>query len=301
MSKGFFGRLKEGLTKTRDAIANRIDEIISYYKEIDDDFFDDLEATLISSDMGTMVACEIVEDVRQRVKKEKIGRPEDVKQLIRDAIVEKLGQNEDWQPKSPQIILMVGVNGAGKTTTAGKLAANFIAQGKSVLLVAADTFRAAAVEQLEEWSRRSGAPIVKGATGADPAAVTFDGLSAAKARGTDVIIIDTAGRLQNKKNLMNELEKIARIINKEWPQANRETFLVLDATTGQNAVSQAKVFSEAAEVTGLILTKLDGTAKGAVVVGITAEMSVPVRFIGVGEQIDDLQPFDAPAFAAAIL
>ncbi len=299
--KGLFQRLREGLTKTRDALKNNIDNLISYYQNIDDDFFDELEGVLIASDMGAETAMSLIDDLRTRVKKEKIGDPQRVRALLMEAIAARLEQAEPFHLETPTVLLVIGVNGVGKTTTIGKLAAQMHRDGYSVMIAAADTFRAAAIDQLKTWAHRAGdLPVIAQSENSDPAAVVFDAVSSAKARGTDVLLIDTAGRLHNKKNLMNELEKINRVIDREWPQAYRETFLVLDATTGQNALSQVRLFNEAAHITGVVLTKLDGTAKGGVVVAIESELGVPVRFAGVGEGIDDLQAFDSAAFARAM-
>lgn len=299
--RGFFARIKEGLTKTREQLTQRVEELVHYYKEIDDDFFDELTDILVASDLGVNGAVDLVERVRAKVKAQKIGRPEAIHQLIREAIVEQLRESRPLELPSGSVILMVGVNGTGKTTTAGKLAAKYKAEGKTVLLAAADTFRAAAADQLEVWSQRAGVPMVRHGEGADPASVVYDAIASQKAHHTDLLICDTAGRLHNKKNLMAELEKICRIVEREREGGVTETWLVVDATTGQNGLSQARLFAEAAHITGIVLTKLDGTAKGGVVVAIARELGVPVRFIGVGEKLEDLQPFDAEAFAQAIL
>lgn len=299
--KGLFGRIREGLTKTRDQLMGKIEQLVSYHKNMDDDFFDDLEEALISSDLGVTTAMRLVEEVRDRVRREKIGDTSEVYRLVREAMAGLLQDVGAPDLPSGSIVLMVGVNGVGKTTTAGKLAAALKAEGKSVLLAAADTFRAAACEQLQIWGQRADVPVIHHQEGADPAAVVFDAIAAQKARGVDVLVCDTAGRLHNKKNLMNELEKIQRVTEREAPQAHKEVLLVLDATTGQNAVAQAKTFAEACHITGIVLTKLDGTAKGGVVISIAADLGVPVRYIGVGEGLDDLQPFDPEAFVAGIL
>ncbi len=299
--KGFFARIKEGLTKTREQLTQRVEELVHYYKEIDDDFFDELTDILVASDLGVNGAVDLVERVRAKVKAQKIGRPEAIHQLIREAIVEQLGENAPLELPKGSVILMVGVNGTGKTTTAGKLAAKYKGEGKTVLLAAADTFRAAAADQLEVWSQRAGVPMIRHGEGADPASVVYDAIASQKAHHTDLLICDTAGRLHNKKNLMAELEKICRIVEREREGGVTETWLVVDATTGQNGLSQARLFAEAAHITGIVLTKLDGTAKGGVVVAIARELGVPVRFIGVGEKLEDLQPFDAEAFAQAII
>lgn len=276
--------------------------IFSGLFSVDEDFFEELEESLILSDMGMETTLEAVETLRERVKERKIKEPEEVKACLREILVEMLAVGEPGLDLSgkPAVILMIGVNGVGKTTTIGKLAARFRAEGKRVVLGAADTFRAAAIEQLEIWADRSGADIVKHTQGADPAAVVFDSVAAAKARGADVVICDTAGRLHNKKNLMDELAKINRIIDRELPEADKEVLLVLDATTGQNAMNQAREFKNAAGITGIVLTKLDGTARGGVVLAIREDLDVPVKFIGVGEGIDDLQPFDPEDFARGL-
>jgi len=299
--QGIFQKFRAGLAKTRDALKSNIENLISYYTEIDDDFFDDLEGVLIGSDMGAETAMELIDDLRTRVKKEKIGDAQKIRELLMQAIMERLEGSTMFEVKPPMVILVIGVNGVGKTTTIGKLAAQFHAEGKSVMVAAADTFRAAAIDQLKTWAQRAGGvPVIAQSENSDPAAVVFDAVSSAKARGVDVLLIDTAGRLHNKKNLMNELEKINRVIDREWPGVNRETFLVLDATTGQNAISQVKLFGEVAKITGVVLTKLDGTAKGGVVVAIESELHVPVRFAGVGEGVDDLQVFDSESFVRAM-
>ena len=298
---GFFNKIKEGLKKTRDSMTGAIKNIIHTFKAIDDDFYDELEEALILGDVGVVTAQEIIERLRERVKKNSIKDPMEVKGELRSIIADLLTGGEELTLNTkPSIILVIGVNGVGKTTTIGKLASKFKAEGKKVILGAADTFRAAAAEQLTIWAERSGADIVKHKEGADPAAVVFDTISAGKARGADVIICDTAGRLHNKKNLMDELAKIYKIINRELPDADREVLLVLDATTGQNAISQAREFKNVAEITGIILTKLDGTAKGGVVLAVKNDVDVPVKFVGVGEGIDDLQPFSPEAFAEGL-
>ena len=298
---GFFAKIKEGLKKTRDSIVGKIDTVLKSFTKIDENLFEELEEILIMGDVGMTTAEKICTELRARVKKEGITDPEKIHDLLADVISEMLsgGQELDISTK-PSVILVIGVNGVGKTTTIGKMAANFVRQGKKVTLAAADTFRAAAIDQLQIWADRSGADIVKQGEGADPAAVVFDSISSAKAKGSDIIIVDTAGRLHNKKNLMGELEKINRIIDRELPGAAKEVLLVLDATTGQNAVNQTKEFKTAAGITGIVLTKLDGTAKGGVVLAIKEELDVPVKYIGVGEQIDDLQPFNPDEFAKAL-
>ena len=299
--KGFFAHIREGLSRTREAQSAKVENLISYYKEMDDDFFEDLLDVLVSSDLGMKTAEDIVNRVRTQVRKEKVGDPQKVRQYMRDAIVEALGGIQDYELPRPAIITMVGVNGTGKTTTAGKLAAKYKAEGRQVILAAADTFRAAAAEQLTVWAERAGAPVIRHQEGSDPAAVVFDALASFKARGADLLIADTAGRLHNKKNLMNELEKIGRVISREAPDVPQEVFLVVDATTGQNALNQARVFSEVAHVTGIVLTKLDSTAKGGIAIAIASELGVPVRFVGLGEGIEDLMPFDPVGFAQGIL
>lgn len=293
-------KLNNRLKNTSQAISSRIDELVNYYKEIDDDFFEDMEDVLISSDIGVDTSHQIIEATRSRVKSNKIGDISKIKAILQDEIT-MIMDNDGMAISPPMVILLVGVNGTGKTTSAGKLAANFVAEGKSVALCAADTFRAAAVEQLSEWSERANVPITKAQTGSDAAAVVFDAVSSAKAKKTDILICDTAGRLHNKKNLMNELEKISRTIDSQFPEAKRETLLVIDATTGQNAISQAKLFSESTPVTGIILTKLDGTARGGVAIAVKNITNVPVYYIGIGEGIDDLEKFDAAAYAKAII
>ncbi|MBE6890271.1 MAG: signal recognition particle-docking protein FtsY [Ruminococcaceae bacterium] len=290
--EGFFEKLKNGLKKTKDGFLGKIELLMNSFTKIDEDFFEELEEMLILSDIGAETSCDICDKLRSEVKRTGATDPSDVKQLLRDIIAEILtGENELKLESSPAVIMVIGVNGAGKTTTIGKLAANLKAQGKRVIVAAADTFRAAAIDQLNVWTDRAGVEIVKHSEGSDPAAVVFDAINAAKARNADVVLCDTAGRLHNKKNLMEELKKIARVITRELPDASIETLLVLDATTGQNAVNQAKLFSETAEITGIALTKLDGTAKGGIIIPIKNELGIPVKLVGVGEKIDDLQPF----------
>lgn len=290
--EGFFEKLKNGLKKTKDGFLGKIELLMNSFTKIDEDFFEELEEMLILSDIGAETSCDICDRLRAEVKRTGATDPADVKQLLRDIIAEILtGDNELKLESSPAVIMVIGVNGAGKTTTIGKLSANLKAQGKKVIVAAADTFRAAAIDQLNVWTDRAGVDIVKHSEGSDPAAVVFDAINAAKARGADVVLCDTAGRLHNKKNLMEELKKIARVITRELPDASIETLLVLDATTGQNAVNQAKLFSETAEITGIALTKLDGTAKGGIIIPIKNELGIPVKLVGVGEKIDDLQPF----------
>lgn len=298
---GLFAKIKEGLKKTRDSVVGQIDSMLKSFTKIDESLFEELEELLVMGDVGIYTAERICSELRKRVKKEGITDPNEVHRLLEEIVADMLdgGQQLNINTK-PSVILVIGVNGVGKTTTIGKLANNLRRDGKKVLLSAADTFRAAAIEQLEVWAERSGCDIVKQKEGSDPAAVVFDSIHAAKSRGADVIICDTAGRLHNKKHLMDELAKISRIIDRELPDADKEVLLVLDATTGQNAVNQTKEFKNAAGITGIVLTKLDGTAKGGVVLAIREELDVPVKYIGVGEQIDDLQEFDPQAFAKAL-
>ncbi len=298
---GFFSKLSDGLKKTRSSISNAVNSMLSSFTRIDEEFFEELEEILIMSDIGTVTSAKICDILRQRVKEEKVKDPEIIKSMLAETVAKML-ENEKGLDLStkPSFVFVIGVNGVGKTTTIGKLAAQISSSGKNVILGAADTFRAAAIEQLEVWAKRAGVDIVKSTEGADPASVVFDTIAAAKSRGSDVIICDTAGRLHNKTNLMNELAKMYRIIKRELPEASVETLLVLDATTGQNAVNQARDFKAVADITGIVLTKLDGTARGGVVLAITDELGIPVKYIGVGEQIDDLQPFDAKAFAEAL-
>ena len=298
---GLFGKLNKGLKKTRDSMSGAIDSILRGKSEVDDEFYDDLEEILITGDVGVATAAELTEALRTRARKQNLRTPEQVKEGLREIVAEMLSGGEELDLiTQPAVILVIGVNGVGKTTSIGKLAAMFREDGKKVLLGAADTFRAAATEQLMLWAERTNVPIIKHNEGADPAAVVFDAASAAKARGVDVLLIDTAGRLHNKKNLMEELKKIARVLERELPGFARETLLVLDATTGQNAIAQAKEFQKAADCTGIVLTKLDGTAKGGIAVAIKGELGVPVRFVGVGESAEDLQAFDAEAYAGAL-
>ena len=303
MFNKFFDKLKTGLSKTRDGLTDKINEVLKLAVTIDDDVYDELEEILITSDIGMDTTCEIIDRLKEKIRKEKINDTEEViptlKKVIKEMMLE--GYDEDEDTNTKKVILVIGVNGAGKTTSIGKMAAKYKNDGKKVLLAAADTFRAAAIDQLEVWSQRASVDIVKQEEGSDPAAVVFDAISAAKARNVDVLICDTAGRLHNKKNLMNELSKINRIIDREYSEAKKETLLVLDGTTGQNAVSQAKQFMEACPIDGIILTKLDGTAKGGVVISIKQTLNIPVKYIGVGEGIEDLQEFDAESFAEAII
>ncbi|MCK9443545.1 MAG: signal recognition particle-docking protein FtsY [Tissierellaceae bacterium] len=305
MSKpSFFEKLMGGLSKTRNEISNKIDGIINSYKKIDEELFDELEEVLVTADVGVNTTMKLIDLIKLRIKNEKVKEPEEVKGLLKEEIrkimTELSCENQIKIEPSPSIILVVGVNGVGKTTTIGKLANNYKNQGKKVLMVAGDTFRAAAIEQLEEWSKRAGVDLISHKEGADPAAVVYDGIQAAKARKTDILICDTAGRLHNKSNLMNELNKIFRVIDKEYEDATKEILLVLDATTGQNAINQAKVFKEVANITGIAITKLDGTAKGGVIIALQSELKVPVKLVGVGEGIDDLQPFIIDDFVEAI-
>ncbi|WP_026487233.1 signal recognition particle-docking protein FtsY [Caldanaerobius polysaccharolyticus] len=302
MAFGFFDRLKEGLKKTRTGIAEKMEKIIKIYPRLSDEFYDELEEVLITSDMGIETTMKIISDIKREAREKKLSDAEAVKDLLKNRLYEILDRNEkgDEGTKSPCVVLVIGVNGVGKTTSIGKLAHVYREKGKKVLLAAADTFRAAAIEQIEEWGKRAGVDVIKHHEGSDPSAVVFDAIQAAKSRKADVLICDTAGRLHNKKNLMNELSKIERVISREYPEAYKEVFLVLDATTGQNALQQAMLFKEAADITGIILTKLDGTAKGGIVVAICSEIGIPVKYIGVGEGIDDLQPFSAKDFVDAL-
>lgn len=300
--EGLFARLKRGLTKAKQGITDRIDEVLKSYTSVDDELFEDLEEVLITADVGVNTTMQIIDDLNDRVRSKKITDPMAVREELKEILEEILSKGNsklDVEP-SPAIIIMVGVNGVGKTTTIGKLALRYKSEGKKVMLAAADTFRAAATEQLDIWAKRTNTEIVKHHEGADPGAVVFDAIKAAKARKTDVLICDTAGRLHNKANLMNELGKIFKIIDKEFPEAKKEVLLVVDATTGQNAVVQAKSFKEVADITGIVLTKLDGTAKGGVVLAVKSEVDVPVKLIGVGEKAEDLQDFDAREFTAAL-
>lgn len=298
---GFFNKIKEGLKKTRDAVIGQIDSMLKSFTKIDDELFEELEELLVMGDVGVPTAEKICEELKKRVKKEGIKNPNEIHRLLEETVSDMLRGGEELDlSTTPSIILVIGVNGVGKTTTIGKLANHLTKQGKKVILAAGDTFRAAAIEQLEIWADRSHCEIIKQNEGSDPAAVIYDAISAAKARHADVIICDTAGRLHNKKPLMDELAKINRIIDRELPDASKEKLLVLDATTGQNAINQAEQFSLATGITGIVLTKLDGTAKGGVVLAIKEGLGIPVKYIGVGEQIDDLQPFDAEDFARAL-
>ena len=299
---GFFSRLRSGLSKTRSAITSRIDQMLAGFGKVDEELFEELEEILITSDVGMETSTRIVADLRERVRRDHIADAEGVRQAIREEVAGILATEAGTLQlrTRPSVVVIIGVNGVGKTTSIGKIAHLLKGQGKKVIVAAADTFRAAAIDQLEIWTERAGVPIIKHEEGSDPAAVIFDAIAAVKARNADVLIVDTAGRLHTKKNLMEELRKIFRVIRRELPEADVETLLVLDATTGQNAVSQAKVFSEVGGLTGLVLTKLDGTAKGGIIISIMAELNVPVKFVGVGEQMDDLQVFDPENFVEAL-
>lgn len=298
---GFFSKIKEGLKKTKDAMMRQVEGVIHSFTKIDEDFLEELEEILIMSDMGAITAEDICNQLRRKIKETGVTDPAEVKGLLKEIVADMLREDEPMKlSTSPSVIFVIGVNGAGKTTTIGKLAANFKAQGKKILVGAADTFRAAAIEQLEVWTQRSGVEIVKHQEGSDPAAVVYDSIEAAKARHADILLIDTAGRLHNKKNLMDELGKMFRIVNQRAEGCDVETLLVLDATTGQNAVNQAEQFMQAAKITGIVLTKLDGTAKGGIVVAIKNQLGLPVRYVGVGEKIDDLQEFVPEDFVEAL-
>ena len=299
---GFFDKIKQGFKKTSDAVSHSLDSVFAAFVKIDEDLLEELEEALILSDVGASTSAKIVAEVEKRAKLRKTTTASELRDLLREVLTDNMLDNQPLDVSGkPAVILVIGVNGVGKTTSIGKLAARYVSEGKKVMLSAADTFRAAAADQLEIGAKRAGADIARHGEGADPAAVVFDSISAAKARGSDIIIVDTAGRLHNKANLMNELAKIDRVISRELPDASRETLLVLDATTGQNAVHQAEEFNKAAELTGIILTKLDGTAKGGIVIAISAGLGVPVKLVGVGEGIDDLIDFDRAAFLEAIL
>jgi len=298
---GFFDRLKEGLAKTKNALFKQVDNLFKSFVRVDEDMLEELEELLIMADVGALSTEEIIEQLRERIKDERITEPEACRLALQDILVGMIGDGEPLQlDTTPSVILVIGVNGVGKTTSIAKIANRLKQQGKHVVLAAADTFRAAAIDQLQVWADRVGVELIKHTEGSDPAAVVFDAVNAAKKREADVLIVDTAGRLHNKKNLMDELAKINRVIERELPGASRETLLVLDAATGQNAVSQAKEFKNAANITGLILTKLDGTAKGGIVFSIKQELAIPVKFIGVGEKMDDMQEFDAKDFVDAL-
>ena len=300
---GFFDKLKQGLTKTKESINDKINNVFSNFRKVDEDLLEELEEALVMSDIGMETSVKIIENLRERVKKEKLEESEQVKEALREEI-EKILEAPDNSLKldtKPSVILVIGVNGVGKTTSIGKIAARLARDGKKVVVAAADTFRAAAVEQLEVWAKRAGAEIVKRQEGSDPASVVYEAIDITKKENADILIIDTAGRLHNKKYLMDELNKIQKVVNKEMPESSKEVLLVIDATTGQNAISQVKAFKEQADITGIVLTKLDGTAKGGVVVGIVQENNIPVKFIGVGEQIDDMEIFNAKDFVKAII
>ena len=298
---GFFDKLKQGLLKTKNAIVDKIDGLFKKFVRVDEDLFEELEELLISADIGVNTTMEILDELRDIVKDNRIKDPAEVKNELFDILRRMIGEHQPLNLSTkPSVILIIGVNGVGKTTSIGKIANELKHSGNKVVVAAADTFRAAAAEQLTVWCERAGVDIIKQAAGADPASVVFDAINAVKSRGADVLIIDTAGRLHNKKNLMDELAKIDRVISRELPDAAKETLLVLDATTGQNAVIQAKEFKEASKITGLVLTKLDGTAKGGIVISIRKELGIPVKFIGVGEKIDDMKPFDSKEFASAL-
>jgi fused signal recognition particle receptor len=300
---GFFSKFKEGLTKTRDALMGKVESLLIFGRKIDEEFYEELEEALIMADVGVNTVLEIMDELRAEVKKQKMTEAEQLKPVLKEKLVDLMGEEKEGLNMSQSgmtVLLFVGVNGVGKTTTIGKLANQFKQEGKKVVLAAGDTFRAGAIEQLEVWGERAGVDVIKHQAGSDPAAVIFDGIQAARARKADVLLCDTAGRLQNKSHLMDELNKIFRVIRREIPDAPHETLLVLDATTGQNALSQAKLFGEATGVSGLVLTKLDGTAKGGIVIAIRKELSVPVKLVGLGEKIDDLQPFDPKDFVDAL-
>lgn len=298
---GLFEKIAEGVKKTRESMLGKVNSLISSFTKIDEDFFEELEETLIMCDIGVQTSCDICEELRRCVKEKGITNPEDIRSLLKAVIADMLGEDVKLEyPTKPTVILVIGVNGAGKTTTIGKLAARLTAEGKKVIVAAADTFRAAAIDQLQVWADRAGADIVRHDEGSDPGSVVFDAVAAAKAREADVVICDTAGRLHNKKNLMNELAKIYRICQRQSEGCHIETLLVLDATTGQNAVNQARMFSEAADITGIVLTKLDGTAKGGIIITIHKELGIPVKLVGVGEKLDDLMDFSAADYAQAL-
>ena len=298
---GFFEKLKSGLSKTKNAIVGKIDNLFKSFRKVDEDLFDELEELLISADIGVNTTEEILDNLREYAIDNNVKEPEAIKDELYRMLRELIGEHEDLKlDTKPSVILVIGVNGVGKTTSIGKISAELKSQGKKVVVAAADTFRAAAAEQLTVWCERAGVDIIKQNAGADPAAVVFDAINSAKSKSADVVIVDTAGRLHNKKNLMDELAKIDRVISRELPDASKETLLVLDATTGQNAVMQAKEFKNASKITGLVLTKLDGTAKGGIILSVKKELGIPVKFIGVGEKIDDMKPFDAEAFAHAL-
>jgi len=301
----FLSRLKDGLFKTRKSITGKINDVLSSFKSVDEELFEELEEILITSDVGVSTTLSILDNLRKSVKEQNIKDPADVKALLKQEILNIMGENEEklgekLGDKTPAVILVIGVNGVGKTTSIGKIASKMKKSGKKVIIAAADTFRAAAIDQLEIWGRRTGVEVIKHQEGSDPAAVIFDAISSAKSKKADMLICDTAGRLHNKKNLMDELKKISRVIEREYPEAHKEILLVLDATTGQNAISQAKLFKEAADISGLVLTKLDGTAKGGIIIAIKSQLDIPVKLIGVGEKVDDLQDFAATDFVNAL-
>ncbi len=300
--KGFFGRLAAGLAKTRNRMVSGIDAIFSGFSSIDEDFYEELEEVLIMSDLGVKATEEIIEHLRERVREQHIKDPAECKQILIDSMKEQMHVEETAYrfEETTSVVMVIGVNGVGKTTTVGKLAGKLKAEGKKVIIAAADTFRAAAGDQLKEWADRAGVPMIGGTEGADPGSVVYDAVASAKAHGADVLLVDTAGRLHNKKNLMNELGKIHKILEREYPDAYRETLIVLDATTGQNALVQAKSFAEVTDITGVVLTKMDSTAKGGIAVAIQSELSVPVKYIGIGEKTEDLQKFDADEFVEAL-
>jgi len=300
--KGFFGKLVEGLAKTRDNLIGGVEEVLKSFKNIDEEFYEELEEALIMADLGVNTAIKVIEDLREKVKEKKLTTTQEVRSLLKEELESQMITDEhayDFVDKKT-VLLVIGVNGVGKTTTIGKLSNQYKMMGKTVLLAAADTFRAAAIDQLKEWANRSGTAIIAQGENSDPGAVVYDALQSAKARDVDLLICDTAGRLHNKKNLMDELNKIYRIIAREYPEAHKEVLLVLDSTTGQNAVQQAKLFKETADITGVVLTKLDGTAKGGIAIAIQSELQIPVKYIGVGEGINDLRPFDAHEFIEAL-
>ncbi len=302
MAEGFFKKLVSGLSKTRDNIVSNMNSVFSGFSNIDEEFYEEIEEILIMGDLGVRTTDRIIEDLKDKVKKQGIKEPEDCRQILIDSIKEQMNVGDtayEFEEKK-SVVLVIGVNGVGKTTTVGKLAGKLRGQNKKVVLAAADTFRAAAGEQLTEWANRANAELIGGQDGADPAAIIYDAVAATKARKADVLLCDTAGRLHNKKNLMEELKKISRVLDREFPEAHRETLVVLDGTTGQNALSQAKEFSEVADITGVILTKMDGTAKGGIAIAIQSELGIPVKYIGIGEKIEDLQKFDSTEFVDAL-
>ncbi|MBE6623652.1 MAG: signal recognition particle-docking protein FtsY [Ruminococcaceae bacterium] len=298
---GFFEKLKLGLQKTKETVFKQVNDIFKHFVKVDEEMLEELEEALISADVGVDASCEIIETLRDKIKEKRISEPEQAKEALIEILSEMIGSGGELDlTNKPAVVLVIGVNGVGKTTSIAKIAKRLKDSGKSVVLAAADTFRAAAIDQLEEWAQRVDVPIIKNAEGSDPAAVVFDAANAAKAKNADVLIVDTAGRLHNKKNLMNELAKIDRVLERELPGSSRETLLVLDAVTGQNAVNQAKEFKNAADITGIVLTKLDGTAKGGIVISIRKVLGIPVKYIGVGEKMDDLQEFEPQDFVKAL-